>query len=375
MSYAIIRNAKHTRGKVKAIYKHNERRNKNYSNKNIDLERIHLNYSLKNSKLSYEREFDRLREENDLKGQIKTTSIISCEYIITSDNKFFNEIGEEDTERYFETAYDFICKYKDLGKENIISAVVHMDEETPHMHLTFIPVVHTKDKAGKDIDKVSESEFWQGRDSYRKLQDAFYGYVKEHGFELERGEPSGRENLSVEEYKKVTNFEELKKNMEPQQKQNEQILSEEKIKLDNIPKIKINRDETIQQKIIKPLEEQNKTLLKQNQNLQNDITKVSNIIKVAEKIEEQNKELEKENREMYREVNILKYRNEFLERVVNTLQSTMNKFVKWICNKFAVNEKDIVKDFEQENNIYLDPVEQIEKEDYLLTQKQEEEWD
>lgn len=47
MSYAIIRNEKYKRENLKRIYKHNERKNKNYSNKNIDKTKSHLNYSLK----------------------------------------------------------------------------------------------------------------------------------------------------------------------------------------------------------------------------------------------------------------------------------------------------------------------------------------
>ena len=35
MSYAIIRNAKYKRENLKGIFRHNERRNKNYSNKNL----------------------------------------------------------------------------------------------------------------------------------------------------------------------------------------------------------------------------------------------------------------------------------------------------------------------------------------------------
>ena len=30
-----------------------------------------------------------------------------------------------------------------------------MDENTPHLHLVFIPVVHTTDKKGNAIDKVA----------------------------------------------------------------------------------------------------------------------------------------------------------------------------------------------------------------------------
>lgn len=47
MSYAIVRNVKYKRENLKGIYRHNERKNFNYSNKNIDKEKTYLNYSLK----------------------------------------------------------------------------------------------------------------------------------------------------------------------------------------------------------------------------------------------------------------------------------------------------------------------------------------
>lgn len=57
MSYAIIRNQKYKRENLKGIFRHNERKNENYSNKNIDKEKSHLNYSLKDPRYSYEKEF------------------------------------------------------------------------------------------------------------------------------------------------------------------------------------------------------------------------------------------------------------------------------------------------------------------------------
>ena len=93
MSYAIIRNEKYKRENLKGIYRHNERRNKNYSNKNINQELSYLNYSLKDCKHSYEKEFELIKEKYNLKGQIKTVSNIVCEYIITSDKEFFNSNG------------------------------------------------------------------------------------------------------------------------------------------------------------------------------------------------------------------------------------------------------------------------------------------
>lgn len=79
--------------------------------------------------------------------------------------------------------------YKNLGEQYIVSAKIHLDETTPHMHLVFLPVVHILDKkSGKMIAKLSCSEFWKGKNSYKILQDNFYKYMTRAGFELERGE-------------------------------------------------------------------------------------------------------------------------------------------------------------------------------------------
>ena len=283
MSYAIIRNTKYKRENLKGIFRHNERRNKNYSNENIDKEKSYLNYSLKSPQYSYEKEFDRIKEKYNLKGQIKTVSNIACEYIITSDHDYFEGIGEEETKRFFETAYKFVSEYKDLGEQYIMSAKVHMDEQTPHMHLVFLPVVHTTDKKGISIDKLACSEFWKAKDSYRQLQDAFYKYMVENGFNLQRGLPkeeTGREHYSVEEYKKITNF-----------KQTKEILNNMKLELPDIPDItdiNINRlskkrDEKILEEIIKPKDNVIQNLYQDNMNLHRQLSRQAQVIEEAEK--------------------------------------------------------------------------------------------
>ena len=88
-----------------------------------------------------------------------------------------------------------------------------MDEDTPHMHLLFIPVIHTTDKQGNKIDKVCCRDFWKGKNSYRDLQNSYFKHISEKGFKLERGElveVTNREHYSVQEYKKITNFENTK---------------------------------------------------------------------------------------------------------------------------------------------------------------------
>ena len=250
MNYAIIRNVKLKSDQLNLAGRHNERKNHNYSNEDIVQEITYMNYHLKEPSQTYQKEFESIKEENDLKGQIKSCSNVACEYVITSSKEFFDEIGEAETRRYFETAYDFVGEYKNLGKENIISAVVHMDESTPHMHLVFIPVVHTFDKKGEPIKKIACSEFWKAKDSYRALQDAFYNYMVDHDFVLARGQPSERDHLSIRDYKEVTNFAETK-----------EIVKDMSLELPKTPdikdvkKISLNRDEKIQEQIVKPRDE------------------------------------------------------------------------------------------------------------------------
>lgn len=81
MSYAIIRNEKYKQKKLNEFYRHNERKNKTYSNPNIDHTKSHLNYSLKDPIYSYGKEFDKIKETYNLKGQIKTVINIACQYI------------------------------------------------------------------------------------------------------------------------------------------------------------------------------------------------------------------------------------------------------------------------------------------------------
>lgn len=385
MSYAIIRNAKYKRENLKGIYRHNERRNKNYSNKNIDKEKSYLNYSLKDTQFTYEKEFDRIRKEYNLKGQIKTVSNIICEYLITSDKTFFDTIGEDETKRYFETAYKFVCEYKDLGEQYILSAKVHMDEETPHMHLVFIPVVHTTDKKGNSIDKIACSEFWKEKDSYRRLQDSFYKYMVSNNLNLERGIPSERVHLSVEDYKKITNFENAKT-----------VLKDIKLELPDVPNIKDfgklvrNRDEKIQELIINPKDEIIKDLQEKNLLLTYTLERQIKTVDKAVKYEKEKKSILAKNTELKEKCeNIetvystklkeetnkiekkyenriyeLENENNFLRKIINTLQKTVNKFIHWVCLKFSVSEEDeFIRNFEFENDTYLDPEKQIEYEE------------
>lgn len=214
MSYAIIRNANYKKDNLAGLYKHNERKNTNYSNKEINKSKSIQNYSLKHCNSTYSKQLQILQQENNLKGRIIKTTNVVCELIITSDKKFFDTIGEEETKRYFQTAYKFVANYQNLGEKYILSAKVHMDETTPHLHLVFVPVVHTKDKNGNEIDKIACSEYWKGKDSYVKLQNNFYSYMTKSGFSLERGKSKENKHTPIEALKSITNYENIKYELE-----------------------------------------------------------------------------------------------------------------------------------------------------------------
>jgi len=217
---------------VHLIERHNKRLNKNYSNKDIDLSRSHLNYHLKliHSE-TYHQEFERIRSQYNLLGNLRLTgekqSNVMCEFLITSDKEFFDKLGEEKTKRFFSDAYDFVAS-KVGGEKFIVSAVVHMDEKSPHMHVAYIPVIKGKDRKKNPCLRINCSEFWKGRDSYSRLQDEYFDFITSRGYFLERGEKgSTAEHLSVSEYK-------LKKTQEQISELTEQAAKIES--LDNISK-------------------------------------------------------------------------------------------------------------------------------------------
>lgn len=293
MSYAIIRNANYKMKNLAGIYRHNERKNTNYSNEDINKNNFKENYSLKSPSTTYEKLFKILKEKYDIKGQIKTVSNIACEYIITCDKEYFESIGKYETKRFFKTAYSFASQYKDLGEKYILSAKVHMDETTPHMHLVFLPVIKTKDKNKNLINKLACSMFWKGKNSYRDLQDNFYNYMTSKNFNLERGQPSETKHISIEELKTITNYEKIKQEI------NSDRLKE--LKTDSL-EIAVN---------------QNKKLINYCHKLENYYISSSNILN---------------------EIDNLKTENKFLKNKISILEANIKIIINRISKLFNISK-------------------------------------
>jgi hypothetical protein len=138
MPYAILRFQKRKAGGVAACERHNERKKEAYkSNPDIDMERSKDNYHLVNPpRYTYKKEINRMVAEAGCRT--RKDSVMMVETLITASPEFMNSLPPKEQKAYFTMALDFISER--VGEKNILSAVVHMDERTPHMHLCFVPI-------------------------------------------------------------------------------------------------------------------------------------------------------------------------------------------------------------------------------------------
>lgn len=197
MSYAIFRTQKMKSTVIDKCQRHNQRENKNYSNKDINFNKTNLNYDLHNNhNIVYIDEINKkIKERYTGTKAIRKDAVLNVECLITSDSEFFKTIGSDETKRFFKESYEFIKS--EFGKENIIYANVHMDETTPHMHLGFTPI--TSD------GRLSAKEWLDGKKKLTELQDKFFSYLTSKNFDLDRGissKETGAKNIKIQNLKK-----------------------------------------------------------------------------------------------------------------------------------------------------------------------------
>ena len=169
-------------GPASAIEKHHERKKERYtSNPDVDTKRSRLNYHLIQPQHKYYAEIqsriERAQKRNP-RCKVRKDSVKFIDTIITATPEYLDQLPPKKVRRYFERALDFFKT--EVGEENIFSAVIHMDEHNPHMHLCFVPL--TKD------NRLSAKEVIGGRDKLVKWQDKFHDHMVAEFPELERGQ-------------------------------------------------------------------------------------------------------------------------------------------------------------------------------------------
>ena len=178
-SYAILRFSKRKAGGVASADRHNERKKSAYkSNPNIDPNRSKDNYHIIEPNGTYKEGYSKRIEDAHCKT--RSNSVVMVETLITASPDFINAMSPHEQKHFFERAVDFISSR--VGKQNIISAVVHMDETTPHMHLSFFPIT--------EKGKLSAKDLLGNRADLSRWQDSFYEYMSKEYPELSRGLPA-----------------------------------------------------------------------------------------------------------------------------------------------------------------------------------------
>lgn len=175
---------------VAPIEKENER-DENYeaANPQIDSERTRNNYRFTPYFGKTYTEFinDRIKA---LGLSPRKDAVVMNSFVLGSDKTFFDDLAKVEQYNFFSDCYKFFAER--YGEENIIAAVVHLDETTPHMHLNLMPVTADGRLCSKQLfDKPQ----------LQQLQTDFYESVGKR-WGLQRGkEGSQKKHLSTAEFK------------------------------------------------------------------------------------------------------------------------------------------------------------------------------
>ncbi len=258
-NYSVARVETHTRDNISKFERHNERKNQTYSNMNIDLEQTPNNVYYKRCETTLNEKLNKMIENGEisLRG-LKDNAKVFDELVFDINSDYFEQNGGYDFAKdFYEKAFHFA--EKEMGQDNILSAVMHADELNValteeygkpiyhyHLHVIAIPVVKKEIKWSKRckdkslvgtvkevINQVSHSKKWKSEQvtdnfgnpvydengkaklikSYSLLQDRFYQYMSDCGFRgFIRGvKGSAREHLDNLDFKIRKETERLEK--------------------------------------------------------------------------------------------------------------------------------------------------------------------
>ena len=204
--HAILRFAKYKGPQIANIEAHNERTKDKYaSNPDIDPSRSHLNFHLIEPKHRYRAEAERQIKEAGCRT--RSDSVRLVEALVTASPEFFQGKKKAEIKAFFQEAVTFIQQHQD--PKTIISAAVHMDEKTPHMHLSFVPLTEDGRLCAKEILGNKKKLTW--------WQDQFWEHMVRKYPDLERGESAsktGRDHIPPRVFKEMTRLSKQKAKIE-----------------------------------------------------------------------------------------------------------------------------------------------------------------
>lgn len=362
---------------------------------NYDKDRTIFNYSyIPLSKPTLQEQvYSKLKENKIYYNDGKNTNLLNGA-IVTSGKEFFQSLGmkfkdsgrthqvgkdkgkpilvpdikskEDIPEKvmgFFNESYNFLEQL--VGKDNVVYAEIHFDEDTPHLHFYFMPIVNVvkrkvfetdkdgnliyregidkkgnkkrypvqkKDENGKNIFKTEEGkflncdQFWKtlgGKTSYAKIQDDYNKFITEKGYNLYRGNIGDNKHHKTKAEKEIEDL-------------NEQI-SEMKIEFEKNKRLnEIELQTTKEMSEIDSNEILNPTKRKIGGYKDND---VNNLINYSKQIQKQNSNSK----------NVIRQKNVLIEELTQKIENIQTENSK-LKDGRAIKERD-TKIYEQQQTI------------------------
>ena len=225
------------------------------------------------------------------------------------------------------------------GIDNVVSVVLHMDESTPHLHATVIPIVETERKRKKKEEEVKRTyrkkapaprlcaDDVMSRTKLKNYQNTYAAAMQKYG--LQRGvDGSEAQHISTHEYYRSLmlqgkslqeDVDELLKRKEHEEKELAKVKAEKKTEeLKNTAAKTAN----VALKGLNSFLGSNKIskLEKENERLQGEITNRDDQIKKLQSEAEKQKEWHAED---------IRYTKLQMQKTINEKQRTIDKILRW----------------------------------------------
>lgn len=341
MSFAVIHMQKFKANALIGIQFHNQREREIKTNTDIDKSKTYLNYDLHNhSNIDFNKTVREKIKNNVITNRaIRKDAVMMCNFIVTSDKIFFDRLTDQEQKRFFKKSYEFFKNR--YGEKNIVSANIHLDEKTPHMHLSLVPI--TKD------NKLAAKRLFD-RKELRLLQDDYPKYISNHGFDLKRGVDAEGKNKHIETQKfKALQIENKISQLEKQQNSLESDLN--KIQEINISFSKIDSIE-------------GKCGILNKSKITID-TKDFELLKL----------IGKKQHVLERKIEQLELDNKYMRRDIEQFSDSYNKInnKKFELQRDLIKSNDTIKDFSNQLNWFSNFLKQINQFDNALKYMDEKE--
>ena len=373
LNYAIFRSEPiYTLSDLAQIGSHNKREKKSYnSNPDIQLELTKDNIQLVHLNEKYVKGFYELTKEYKKEHEArmknerpdrkrtfkqmldKSKNVVADELLFTATHTFFENMSKEDIKKWADTCMEFV--YNDLGytKDQVLHAVVHMDEQTPHIHCVVVPLIKKYDKrCKKEKYTISKKAYIKDKIHLSELQDKYHKRLTDKGFDLERGiKNSDNEHINIKEYKKITR--KLNQKLDVRNEKLENAISD----LDN--KMKTNKETLFDKDYVKikkdTFDSMNKVILesKKIMKIQPALKKVYNEV---DTYTQSYQKLQKENDNIKKEVKYLCNRNEKLgkenKQLISYIKAIFKAIKKFFRHLLIIGNKDVQKATNEEIKDY-----------------------